>query len=454
MTFRDDNGAPAPSHRTMKTITTLLKSRACIATFAMTALFTQHPLVGAEKTVASFEADDSLKSWTSVNDGVMGGVSKGGFKRSELGTLLFGGELSLANNGGFASIRMNQRELGLAGMSAIVVKARGDGRTYWVELRFAGQMGATSYRANLPTTAGEWKETRVPFEDFKLQAFGRDLPFKAINPASIASVGFTLADKKAGPFALEVEYVKATGDAVTTDAGGGKTIVDVAKAAGGFKTLLAAATAADLVGVLSGEGPLTVLAPTDDAFAKLPAGTVEGLLRPENRDQLVAILKNHVIAGRVTLAKALDAREAESLQGSKVPFKFEEGRVLVGSAALLKADIAASNGIIHVIDQVLIPAKTETGPLKAVELIELAIERGVPIFNHGDVAGCATIYEVTSEALRTMESVPEESRKVLAKALKAARAEPSSRQRAWILREAIDMAWASLKEAKQARRES
>lgn len=432
----------------MKIINPLFTFNARIVIFAMATLLCHQSVFAAEKTVASFGSDEVLKSWMSVNDGVMGGVSKGGFKRSEQGTLIFSGDLSLANNGGFASIRMKQAELGLAGMSELVVKAKGDGRTYWVEMRFADQMGATSYRANLPTTAGEWKETRVPFEDFKLQAFGRDLPFKAINPSSIASVGFTLADKKEGPFALEVEYVKAAGDAAAAEAKGGQTIVDVAKSTGGFKTLIAAATAADLAGVLSGEGPLTVLAPTDDAFAKLPAGTVDTLLRPENREQLVEILKNHVIADRVTLAKALEVREAASLQGSKIPFKFEDGRVLVGSAALVKADIAASNGIIHVIDQVLIPAKTETGPLKASELIELAIQRGVPVFNNGDVAGCAAIYEVTSEALRTMETVPEASRKVLAKALIASRAEASARQRAWILRGAIDTTMASLEAAK------
>ncbi len=432
----------------MKSICTLLKSNTCIAAIAVASLFAHHSLSAAEKAVATFANDEALKSWTSVNDGVMGGVSKGGFKRSEQGTMVFSGELSLANNGGFASVRMKETELGLAGTNALVVKAKGDGRTYWVDVRFADQMGASSYRAFLPTTAGEWKETRLPFADFKLQAFGRELPLKPINPASIASVGFTLADKKEGPFSLEIEYVKAAADAVAADAKGGLTIADVAKAAGGFKTLLAAATAADLAGVLSGEGPLTVLAPTDEAFAKLPAGTVDTLLRPENREQLVAILRNHIFAGRVTLAKALEVREAASLQGSKITFKFEDGRVLVGSAALVKADIAASNGIIHVIDQVLIPAKTETGPLKASELIELAVQRGVPIFNNGDVAGCAAIYEVTSEALRTMESVPEESRKVLAKALKAARAESSARQRAWILRGAIDTTMASLEAAK------
>ena len=429
----------------MKTITSLLKTSACLGTLALAALFTQSPLSAAEKTVASFESDEPLKSWTSVNDGVMGGISKGGFKRSEQGTLLFTGDLSLENNGGFASIRMKPSALGLSGMSALVVKARGDGRTYWVDLRVTNQMNASSYRAYLPTTAGEWQETRIPFADFKLQAFGRELPVKPLSVAAVTSVGFTLADKKAGPFALEIGAVNASGgEASAEPVKSGNNLVEVAKASGGFKTLLAAATAADLVGVLSGEGPLTVLAPTDEAFAKLPSGTVETLLKPENREQLVGILKNHVIAGRVTLAKALEAREASSLQGSKIVFKFEDGRVRVGPATLTKADIAASNGVIHVIDQVLIPARTETGALNAAGLIELAIERGVPIFNHGDLAGCAALYEVTAEALRTLTSVPEASRKVLAKALQEARLEKSPRQRAWILRAALDQTLASL----------
>ena len=429
----------------MKTITAFLKTRAWIGTLALVALFTNSPLPAAEKNLASFETEDSLNSWTSVNDGVMGGVSKGGFKRTEQGTLLFTGDLSLENRGGFASIRTKPSALGLDGMSALVVKAKGDGRTYWVDLRLNDQMSASSYRAYLPTTAGEWQETRIPFADFKLQAFGRDLPLKPINPAKVESIGFTLADKKAGPFSLEIEVVKAAkGEADAQLVTGGKTLVDVAKGAGGFKTLLAAATAADLVGVLSSEGPLTLLAPTDEAFAKLPSGTVETLIKPENREQLVAILKNHLIAGRVTLAKAIEAREGISLQGSKISFKFEDGKVRVGAAALLKADIAASNGVIHVIDQVLIPSATETGPLKSGGLIELAIERGVPLFNNGDVAGCAALYEVTAEALRSMNSVPDASRKVLAKALREARAEKSARQRAWILRAALDHTLASL----------
>ncbi len=220
----------------------------------------------------------------------------------------------------------------------------------------------------------------------------------------------------------------------------------MAKAAGGFKTLLAAATAADLAGVLAGEGPLTVLAPTDEAFAKLPAGTVETLLRPENRQQLVAILKNHVIAGQVSLSKALEVREGATLQGSKVAIRFEDGRVRIGAATLVQADIQASNGIIHVIDQVLIPATPKAASPSPAGLIELAIERGVPLFNRGEEAACAALYEITCEALQVTTGISEKSRTELAQTLKAARAESSPGKQAWILRDGLDRAWTRLQQ--------
>ena len=128
------------------------------------------------KVLASFDKPDSIRSWKSVNDGVMGGVSEGGFKRTDANTLLFSGTLSLENNGGFASIRTEPRAMDLTGLSALVVKARGDGRTYWIELRVARQMSASSYRADFPTMKGEWRETRIPLRDFQLQAFGSRLP--------------------------------------------------------------------------------------------------------------------------------------------------------------------------------------------------------------------------------------------------------------------------------------
>ncbi len=403
-------------------------------------------LMAAEKSVATFQKLDSLDSWTAVNDNVMGGVSKGSCKRTEEGTLVFSGEISLENNGGFSSIRSQQKGLDLAGMKEIVVKARGDGRTYWIDLRQEDQIRASSYRAFLKTTAGEWQVTSIPISDFKLQAFGEEVAGKPIKMEEVSSLGFTLADKKAGEFSLEIESVMASDEISKTAAVDkkGNTIVDVATQAGTFKTLLAAATAADLVGALSAEGPLTVFAPTDEAFAKLPEGTVATLLKPENKGLLTSILKNHVVSGKITLAKALELKQGTTLLGTKLDLRFVDGKVRIGAANLLTADIAASNGIIHVIDQVLVPAQPQKSPPSAKGLIELAIDRGIPLFNHGDVEACAAIYEITCTALLSIPEVSKESRKHLMEVLKNASAEDSSREKAWILREGLDQTWASL----------
>lgn len=136
--------------------------------------------------------------------------------------------------------------------------------------------------------------------------------------------------------------------------GHSKDIVDTAAEAGTFETLIAAVTAADLVDALKGEGPLTVFAPTDDAFAALPEGTVETLLLPENKDQLIAVLTYHVVAGKVMSTDLTDDMTAETLQGSTILIDLDNG-VMVNGANVVSADIEASNGVIHVIDAVILP---------------------------------------------------------------------------------------------------
>jgi uncharacterized surface protein with fasciclin (FAS1) repeats len=132
------------------------------------------------------------------------------------------------------------------------------------------------------------------------------------------------------------------------------TIVDVA-VDGGFNTLVAAVQAADLVATLEGDGPFTVFAPTDEAFAKLPEGTVETLLKPENKDQLIAILTYHVVSGKVTSEHVVTLSKASTVEGSDLAISVEDGSVKVNDATVVAADVEASNGIIHVIDTVLLP---------------------------------------------------------------------------------------------------
>jgi uncharacterized surface protein with fasciclin (FAS1) repeats len=132
-------------------------------------------------------------------------------------------------------------------------------------------------------------------------------------------------------------------------------VVDTAVAAGNFKTLVAAVQAAGLVDTLKGAGPFTVFAPTDEAFAKLPAGTVDDLLKPENKDKLVAILTYHVVPGKVMSADlAGKETKAKTVQGSEVTISGKDG-VTVDGAKVIKADIVTDNGVIHVIDAVILP---------------------------------------------------------------------------------------------------
>ncbi len=139
-----------------------------------------------------------------------------------------------------------------------------------------------------------------------------------------------------------------------------KTIPETAVAAGNFKTLLAAVKAAGLVEMLSGAGPFTVFAPTDEAFAKLPEGTVASLLKPENREQLVAILKYHVVAGRVYSDQALKVGDAVTLLKEEIHLTAGDNGATVNGAKLISTDIDASNGVIHVIDTVLLPPSDGT----------------------------------------------------------------------------------------------
>jgi transforming growth factor-beta-induced protein len=138
-------------------------------------------------------------------------------------------------------------------------------------------------------------------------------------------------------------------------AGPEKDIVDTAVAAGSFKTLAAALQAAGLVDTLKGEGPFTVFAPTDAAFAKLPAGTVESLLKPENKAKLTAILTYHVVAGDIPASQVVKMTEVKTVNGGMAAIRVNHGTVTIDGATVVKTDIQATNGVIHVIDSVILP---------------------------------------------------------------------------------------------------
>lgn len=157
--------------------------------------------------------------------------------------------------------------------------------------------------------------------------------------------------------ALSLALTLAVALAIPVLAGGhSKDIVDTAVSAGSFNTLVTAVQTAGLVDALKSEGPFTVFAPTDDAFAKLPAGTVEDLLKPENREKLQAILTYHVVPAKVMAADVADGASAATLlDGNSLSFSIDDGKVMIGDAQVVQTDIQTSNGVIHVIDSVLLP---------------------------------------------------------------------------------------------------
>ncbi len=143
---------------------------------------------------------------------------------------------------------------------------------------------------------------------------------------------------------------------------GEKDIVDTAVEAGSFKTLVAAVKAAGLVDTLKGEGPFTVMAPTDEAFAKLPKGTVETLLKPENKSKLIAILTYHVVPAKALAADVvkLDGQSVKTVEGASFKVTVSDGKVMVDKANVIKTDILCTNGVIHVIDEVILPPADDT----------------------------------------------------------------------------------------------
>ena len=156
-----------------------------------------------------FPAADAAKQWQAVNDGVMGGVSDGKFRITDDKTMEFFGTLSLENNGGFASVRSKARKLGLETGDTLVAKVRGDGREYTLNLYPNRSRTAFSYRATVKTEKDQWIEIRVPLNQFEATSFGRVVRGAGpVKPEEITSMGVLLGDKKAGPFRMEIEWIK------------------------------------------------------------------------------------------------------------------------------------------------------------------------------------------------------------------------------------------------------
>lgn len=316
---------------------------------ALVALLTLVPRAAAAESNLEFEG--GVKGWQVVLDGVMGGRSTGQIEAGEGGTLRFTGELSLENNGGFSQIRTAVPEGTYDGASGFLLRVKGDGRTYQCDIRSSRlRLMAGGYQRTFKTTAGEWTEVAIPFDECVANSFGqrmRNAP--ALDPASIESVGVTLADKKEGPFAIEIDWIRPMGRGAAQDPSAGSLAAVATKA--NLTTLLALVKAAGLE--LPKDAKVTVFAPTNEAFAKLPREQVEFLTSAAGKSTLQAVLKHHVVAQPLESSALLDRRRIRALSAQSLDI--DPSALTVDGARLVATDVAFDGGLVHVIDTVMLP---------------------------------------------------------------------------------------------------
>ncbi|MEM7146131.1 MAG: CIA30 family protein [Verrucomicrobiota bacterium] len=325
------------------------------------------------QSVTEFSPDESKGfAWQIVNDGVMGGLSKGNIEMTDDGTMRFFGDLSLKNNGGFSTVRSEDVDFNLSNDLGLLLRVKGDGRTYEARLDSDARFRSwpVSFAGEFKTTKGKWQEVKVPFSSFKGSFRGQDIPDAVLDPSQIERLGILLADKNEGSFDLEIDWIRTYGKGqgafierkkkTDSEKSAKKSdeparLIATAVADGRFTILKKALDASGLTTFFQWDNPLTVFAPTDEAFAKLPKGTIESLLKPENKDRLVAILSYHVSPGNNAVADSLKSGQLKSVEGTPLEVSFSDGRIRVNDAVLLDGNVQCKDGIIHVIDTVLLP---------------------------------------------------------------------------------------------------
>lgn len=274
---------------------------------------------------------------------------------------------------------------------------------------------------------------------------GQSLPIELANGLSVAGARFESVD---------VEFDQGVVHVIDTVlVPESRSILDLAASNDRLSTLTAAIQAAGIGSQLESEnGPWTVFAPVNSAFSNLPEGALNELLEPENRAKLIDTLGLHIIPGRIASNELLASQSARSYFGNKIEFSIKDGQVMIANAQIVQSDIQASNGVIHLIDAVIAPKKSnpieQAAPTparlnhEAVRLYELAISRGVPLFNAGQESACATIYEITVESMIALgaDNLDRRGIEQLEMGMAEAESEQDTTKRAWIFRRALDRA--------------
>ena len=326
---------------------------------------------------------DDVSRWSTVHDTVMGGRSSGTVERTEAGTLVFRGKLSLENNGGFTSFRSDRLDLDIAGSEGLEVRVKGDGRTYIYSCDMRGvPVFGGGYWQEFTTEAGAWTTVRLPWSAFEPYSFGNKMRGQpAMDPERLSAMGVYLYDKKEGPFTLEIDAISAywPGDPAPA--------AEAPVFPNDFATLLSLLRITELEDTVAGlDGDFTLFAPSDKAFQALPDGVFQELAKPENLDLLKAVLLYHVVPVRIPAERALRTENASTAEGSFLRFQRDEEGLKVGGARVVATDLEFAGGVVHLIDGVLVPADVQNA---------LA---GLPAEPDSPVAGCTTVFALVEAA--------------------------------------------------------
>ena len=347
----------------------------------------------------NIEFDAGVAGWRTVLDGVMGGRSTGRVTQPETGVLRFAGELSLENNGGFSQVQTTLVEASLEGATGVEARVRGDGRTYQFDVRCSDvRMMAGSFQTQFDTVAGEWVTVRLPFEKFRLYSFGRLVSnAPSLTPARIESIGVTLADKKTGAFQLDVDFIRAMSPEGQSPATGSD-LPSVAKSAG-LTTFLSLVQVSGLQ--LPADGRVTIFAPTNKAFAAIPAETVKFLTSEGGRPTLLAILKHHILPMALDSGSLLQRRGVVALSGQNLVI--DGDTLTIAGASLLKSDVPFDTGTVYVIDRVMMPetrsiAEVVSQDPRLATLLKAVTAAGLVTQLSGENGGPWTVLAPSNEA--------------------------------------------------------
>jgi uncharacterized surface protein with fasciclin (FAS1) repeats len=305
------------------------------------------------QTLYDFGPADSSR-WTTTHDTVMGGQSRGEVSKTDSGTLLFEGYVSLENNGGFTSFRSRDRQLPFAGTDGIEMSFKGDGRTYILSFDREGiGLFGGGYWQRFETKKDEWMTVRLPWSKFEPVNFGRKMPnLPALTAETARGLTVYLYDKQDGDFRIEFDsfatYTEsASSPAATATSNDGRALPANCRT---LERLIELSGVGEELAQLKG---YTLFAPTDDAFQNLALS--QSLMQPEQMEALKAVLLRHVVPAKVDSAAALFLTQAKMADGKQLAITVVDNELRIGGAQILDVDYAYGNGIVHTIDRVLLP---------------------------------------------------------------------------------------------------